>query len=197
MFIPVLDVVDVYRTLHGDQPAFSWFAKGKPQGADAARVDYALVQRPLVDHVVESVYLEEPQERAHSDHAPFVLVLRDMDNIPRPDIVEQTSTVSQETQSSTLHAEACTPSQQPHGHSSTDSLPSTSLQVGAPSRSPEAALDTQFGPTVDPFLSQPEPDIDPSLSSDTTVDPSLQMDPKAFGLLVEQAVAASAAALSS
>ena len=187
-FIPVLDVVDVYRILHGDQPAFSWFAKGKPQGADAARVDYALVERPLVDHVVESMYLEAPQERAHSDHAPFVLVLQDMHNIPHPAV--QIDAVLQEAQRFTSYTEVTS---QQHEVSSTGDLPLASLEPGEPSRPPTVGGGEPV-PTVDPSLSQSEPVFDPSLSSDsdTTIDPSLQMDPQALELLVEQAVAASA-----
>lgn len=79
VFIPGAKVVDIFRHLHGDRKAFSWFAKGKPQGTDCARVDYALVERSLVERVVESEYLDDPKERAHSDHAPVWLVLRDMD----------------------------------------------------------------------------------------------------------------------
>lgn len=177
-FIPVLDVVDVYRTLHGDRSAFSWFAKGKPQGADAARVDYALVERPLVDHVVDSIYLEDPQERAHSDHAPFLLLLRDMDNISRPAVQNDTA--------------------QPTADASTTSQPHESSVAEPPYPLPDAALDLQSVPTADSSLPQLESSaFNPSMQSETTIDPSLQMDPLAFGLLVEQAVAASAASSSS
>lgn len=194
MFIPVLNLKDVFRVLHGDQPAFSWFAKGKPQGADAARVDYALVEQPLVDHVVESTYLEDPQERAHSDHAPFVLVLRDMDNIPHPTLL--TDARPQDVQATASYTEASTSGEQPHELSPTNGLPLPSLKAGKPSRSPtDAVLDTHPVPTIDPSLPQSDPTFDSSLSPDTTIDPSLQMDPQAFGLLVEQAVAASSAAL--
>lgn len=80
-FIPGLDVVDVFREVHGERKAFSWFARGKKQGEDCARVDYALVERKLLDRVVETEYLEDPKERAHSDHAPVLLVLKDMDKL--------------------------------------------------------------------------------------------------------------------
>ncbi|KAH9951597.1 hypothetical protein B0H21DRAFT_684345 [Amylocystis lapponica] len=85
LFIPGLDVVDVYREMHGDRAKFSWFAKGKPQGADCARVDYALVVRKLWDRVVETTYLDDPVERAHSDHAPLILTLRDMFDLGKSD----------------------------------------------------------------------------------------------------------------
>ncbi|CCM01599.1 uncharacterized protein FIBRA_03659 [Fibroporia radiculosa] len=96
-FIPSLDLVDVYRILHGTQPAFSWFAKGKPQGADCARVDYALVERSLLSRVVETRYLEDSKERAHSDHAPVMLTLRDMqalDNPEPPSAVQSSSGIA-------------------------------------------------------------------------------------------------------
>lgn len=82
VFIPGANVVDIFREVHGDRRAFSWFAKGKPQGTDCARVDYALVDRALVDRVAETEYLEDAKERAHSDHAPVWLVLKDMDHPP-------------------------------------------------------------------------------------------------------------------
>lgn len=74
-FIPGLNVVDVFRERHPDRVSFSWFAKGRPQGKDCARVDYALVQRELVRSVLDIRYLEDPEERAHSDHAPLILVM--------------------------------------------------------------------------------------------------------------------------
>ncbi|GJE87549.1 DNase I-like protein [Phanerochaete sordida] len=77
-FIPGANVVDVFREKHGDEKRFSWFAKGRPQGSDCARVDYALVERTQVDRVVEIEYMDDPKERAHSDHAPLLLVMKDM-----------------------------------------------------------------------------------------------------------------------
>ncbi|TCD60208.1 hypothetical protein EIP91_010544 [Steccherinum ochraceum] len=79
-FMPGLDLVDAYRELHGDRKGFSWFAKGKPQGQDCARVDYALVEKSLRERVEAMEYLDEPGERAHSDHAPWILDLKDMDS---------------------------------------------------------------------------------------------------------------------
>ncbi|KAI0081762.1 hypothetical protein K474DRAFT_1587184 [Panus rudis PR-1116 ss-1] len=78
VFIPRAKVSDIFRMIHGEKRSFSWFAKGKPQGQDGARVDYALVETTLRDHVVDSQYLENPEERAHSDHAPLLLTLRNM-----------------------------------------------------------------------------------------------------------------------
>ncbi|KAH9938163.1 uncharacterized protein B0H18DRAFT_949598 [Fomitopsis serialis] len=164
-FIAGLDVVDVYRVLHGHRPAFSWFAKGKPQGSDAARVDYALVERCIASRVAESMYLEDPQERAHSDHAPFVLALKDMDSLPPPP--SQPESPPQETQAPLPRAEAV-PQQQKEPPPPMNSL--------APP------------PTTSSSDEQSQP------ASDSAIDPSLEMDPQAFGLLVEQAVAASTAA---
>jgi len=47
-FLRDTGVVDVFRHVHGETKAYSWFAKGKPAGKDAARVDYALVDNGLV-----------------------------------------------------------------------------------------------------------------------------------------------------
>ncbi|TCD69669.1 hypothetical protein EIP91_006686 [Steccherinum ochraceum] len=80
-FIPGADVVDIYRELHGDRRAFSWFAKGVPQGEDCSRVDYALVESGLKDRVAMMEYLDRPEERAHSDHAPWVMDMRGMDSV--------------------------------------------------------------------------------------------------------------------
>ncbi|KAI0771614.1 Endonuclease/exonuclease/phosphatase [Trametes elegans] len=82
-FIPALDVVDVFRELHPNKKAYSWFAKGKPQGKDCARVDYALVESGLRDNVVDLTYLEDPQERGHSDHVPLLLTLKGMSGLAR------------------------------------------------------------------------------------------------------------------
>ncbi|KAI0763268.1 Endonuclease/exonuclease/phosphatase [Irpex lacteus] len=72
-FIPGANLVDIFRKIHGEKRAFSWFAKGKPQGTNCARVDYALS--------ADIRYLEDPVDRAHSDHAPVLLALRDMNNL--------------------------------------------------------------------------------------------------------------------
>lgn len=74
-FIPTLDVVDIFRDRHKDRVSYSWFAKGKPQGKDCARVDYALIERSLASSVLDIAYFEDPHERAHSDHAPLMLIL--------------------------------------------------------------------------------------------------------------------------
>ena len=79
-FIAGANVVDVFRERHPDLRAYSWFSKGKPQGTDCSRVDYALVDRDLKDKVVEMTYLENPEERVHSDHAPFILEMVGMDD---------------------------------------------------------------------------------------------------------------------
>ncbi|KAI0677610.1 hypothetical protein C8Q78DRAFT_961708 [Trametes maxima] len=80
-FIPGLDVVDVFRELCPDKRVYSWFAKGKQQGKDCSRVDYALVESSLRENVVDMVYLENPDDRAHSDHLPLLLTMKDLAGI--------------------------------------------------------------------------------------------------------------------
>ena len=58
--------------------AYSWFAKGKPQGTDCARVDYVLVDRNLEENIGDVTYLEDLQEKGHSDHALLLLTMKDM-----------------------------------------------------------------------------------------------------------------------
>jgi exodeoxyribonuclease-3 len=71
-FIPTLDLVDVFRELHPEARAYTWFARSRK--LDAARVDYFLISRSLLPRVVEARVLED---RRGSDHAPLTLRLRD------------------------------------------------------------------------------------------------------------------------
>lgn len=75
--IPGMGVVDVFRAHHGpNEKQYSWFARSVPQGQDCARVDYALVDANwAATHVTSTKYLEDPVDRAHSDHAPVLLDL--------------------------------------------------------------------------------------------------------------------------
>ena len=75
MFLPSLDVVDVFRELHPEAKKYTWFAK-HARGLDAARVDFALVSRELVRDVVAADIDERREARLASDHAPLTLVLR-------------------------------------------------------------------------------------------------------------------------
>ena len=73
---PGMKVVDVFRYKHGrDCKQYSWFSRSKPQGEDSARVDYALVDEAWKDKIEQIHYLEDPIDRAHSDHAPLLLDL--------------------------------------------------------------------------------------------------------------------------
>jgi exodeoxyribonuclease III len=73
-FAKELDLVDIYRTLHPEARQYTWFNRVVPTGVlDAARVDYALVSRTLVPHVVEACIDETLAARFASDHAPFYL----------------------------------------------------------------------------------------------------------------------------
>lgn len=67
-----LGLVDVFRAMHPDARAYTWFAR-HGRGLDAARVDYALVASALVPRVVAADVLPLRDE---SDHAPIALVLR-------------------------------------------------------------------------------------------------------------------------
>ncbi|TFK89818.1 hypothetical protein K466DRAFT_544538 [Polyporus arcularius HHB13444] len=80
-FFPGVGVLDIFRELHPDVKAYSWFAKSKPQGAECARVDYALVENSLRENVVDVTYLQDPKERGHSDHAPFLLTMKNMSQL--------------------------------------------------------------------------------------------------------------------
>lgn len=76
--VPRMGVVDVWRKMNGpDARAYSWFAHNVPQGQDCARVDYALVDKELMERgaVRECVYLMGKEHRVWSDHAPIKLVL--------------------------------------------------------------------------------------------------------------------------
>lgn len=75
--IPTLDVVDVFRELHPRARAYTWFerraaARGR---LDAARVDYALVSRPLAGRVTDATIDEEKANRFGTDHAPIAIEL--------------------------------------------------------------------------------------------------------------------------
>lgn len=66
-------MVDAFRALHSDKKSFSWFARGKEVGVDAARVDYPIVQKRMVERglVVDVRYLED--EAGESDHCPVMI----------------------------------------------------------------------------------------------------------------------------
>jgi exodeoxyribonuclease-3 len=76
--MPALDVVDAFRELHPTRRAYTWFNRLAPPGAlDAARVDFALVSRTLLEKVARAEIFDDPTERFHSDHAPVELILDD------------------------------------------------------------------------------------------------------------------------
>jgi len=73
-FMPMLDVVDVFRERHPDARAYTWFNR-RSRRLDAARVDYVLVSRSLAPRVVAATIEDDPALRAHSDHAPVAIEL--------------------------------------------------------------------------------------------------------------------------
>ena len=71
-----LDVVDVFRTLHPDTRAYTWFHRRSSRAKlDAARVDFALLSRSRMPDVVEATIDEHHVGRLGSDHAPIHLKL--------------------------------------------------------------------------------------------------------------------------
>ncbi len=71
--IPGMGVADIYRQLHGNTKAYSWFAVGKPYRTDCARVDFALLSESAVPAVIRMEYMERDQ--GDSDHCPMVVEL--------------------------------------------------------------------------------------------------------------------------
>jgi exodeoxyribonuclease-3 len=75
-FMPALDLVDAFRELHPSERKYTWFNRMVPPGTlDAARVDYALVSRPLLPRVIAAEIFDAKQQRHGSDHAPLLLKL--------------------------------------------------------------------------------------------------------------------------
>jgi exodeoxyribonuclease-3 len=72
-----LGMVDVFRALHPDARAYTWFSRrSRPSRLDAARVDFALLpERRLGD--VTKAWIDEGEAGHHgSDHAPVHVVIR-------------------------------------------------------------------------------------------------------------------------
>jgi exodeoxyribonuclease III len=75
ILLPTLDVVDAFRARHPTAKKYTWFNKWSRR-LDAARVDYALVSRPLFDDLVDVDIDEAKEHRFGSDHAPLWLTLK-------------------------------------------------------------------------------------------------------------------------
>lgn len=76
-FLPALEVADVFRELHPKTRKYTWFNRvaARYGRIDAARVDFALISKPLLDRV-ESADIAQEQALQHgSDHAPLSLTL--------------------------------------------------------------------------------------------------------------------------
>jgi exodeoxyribonuclease III len=73
VFLPSLDLADAWRERNPEARRYTWFLRGVPPGRDAARVDYALVRRAMLDRVTEAEILDDPPLRFGSDHAPITL----------------------------------------------------------------------------------------------------------------------------
>lgn len=72
--MPALDLVDIFRVLHPDQRAYTWYSR-TARTLDAARVDYALVSRELVGAVRAAEIGPRPERGAVSDHASLWITL--------------------------------------------------------------------------------------------------------------------------
>jgi exodeoxyribonuclease III len=76
VFMPMLDVVDVFRELHPMERKYTFFNRRARAGRlDAARVDFALIARRLLPRVVEAEIDERVEARLGSDHAPIWVVV--------------------------------------------------------------------------------------------------------------------------
>jgi exodeoxyribonuclease-3 len=74
VFIPSLDLVDAFRELHPAARKYTWF-NPRARHLDAARVDFILISRALLDRLEEADIDESPEARLGSDHAPVCIVL--------------------------------------------------------------------------------------------------------------------------
>jgi exodeoxyribonuclease III len=77
-FMPALDVVDAFRELHPSAREYTWFNRvaARYGRLDAARVDYALLSRPLLERVEKAEVAQEQALALGSDHAPVRLTLQ-------------------------------------------------------------------------------------------------------------------------
>jgi exonuclease III len=76
-FVAALDLVDVYRQLHPEERAYTWFnRRARPGRLDAARVDFILMSRQLIPSVECAEIVEAPDLRFTSDHAPVFVRLQ-------------------------------------------------------------------------------------------------------------------------
>ncbi|HET6546435.1 MAG TPA: hypothetical protein VFG55_06790, partial [Rhodanobacteraceae bacterium] len=75
-FMRGLDLIDAWRELHPDARQYTWFnRRARPGRLDAARVDFALLDRRLLPRVLAIEIDDAPAARAGSDHAPLALTL--------------------------------------------------------------------------------------------------------------------------
>lgn len=69
-----LDVVDVFRELHPEARAYTWF-NPRSRRLDAARVDYALLSRSRLKRVRSATIDESLRDDLGSDHVPLHIEL--------------------------------------------------------------------------------------------------------------------------
>ncbi len=70
VLVDELDVVDVFRALHPETRAYTWF-NARSSRLDAARVDFALLSRSRMKNVTAATIDEDLVKSLGSDHAPL------------------------------------------------------------------------------------------------------------------------------
>lgn len=63
--------VDVFRKVHGDRRAYSYYPRGRTWGESCDRVDLIICSKGLRDCISEADILDSPAERGPSDHVPL------------------------------------------------------------------------------------------------------------------------------
>jgi exodeoxyribonuclease III len=75
VFMPALELEDVFRARNPDRRAYTWFNRvaARYGRLDAARVDYALISKSLSSAVIDADIVEDQALVLGSDHAPLTL----------------------------------------------------------------------------------------------------------------------------
>ena len=70
-----LEMVDTFRSLHGEEPKYSYHPRGIRWGSSCDRVDLILLSRSIAARLAEADILDEEVERDPSDHVPLYVTL--------------------------------------------------------------------------------------------------------------------------
>lgn len=74
-FVEGLELVDAFRERYPDARAYTWFNRRSRHRLDAARVDFALLDRALLPRLSATGIDADPAARPGSDHAPLWIEL--------------------------------------------------------------------------------------------------------------------------